>query len=277
VDLISNLPGSSFGSDAVISGTVSISLIGALGPGDIMEIVVTDDGAYYKLDGYAYVAPDQPIQPLFFADVGVPGWGARSVVFKGGSYETVVDFDPVIVAPINDYMTGTVEAFLPENGWYPVLPLSLQNIGDRSSLVTQFGQYDALGQEMRLYSALDLDLYYSLSTDQVPPTFRVVTAVHDVASNLVNLKVSVMDDSGIAQVVVVYTDGNGVWNSLDLGFDPITYKWQGVFAGRPDMQYLVQAVDNAGNTAAATNKGRYFMPIPGFNLNHAIFLPMLLR
>lgn len=279
VNVISGLPANTFGDETVISGTVSINLIGSLGAGDVMDPVVTTDGVYYELDGHAMVEADTPIQPLFYANVGVPGWSARSVVFKGGSYETVTNFDPVVAAPVNDYITTTVESEIAQTGWYPSLPLGLQTVDDNSNLVAQLGQFDPIGQQIRLYNALDFDLYYSLSTDQTPPTVTVATALYNSQSKQVNIKVGAVDDAGVARVLANYTDGNGEWHSIDLVFDPITYKWFGDFPGDLNTRYFIQAIDGAGNAAFITNKGLYLMPVPGIKQTETqfVFLPMIVR
>jgi len=280
VNLVSGLPGPNFGDDAVISGTISLNLIGALGPGDILELVSTEDGAYYNLDGHATTALGQPIQPLFFTDISVSQWPVRSVVFKGGSYETITDFDPVIAAPVNDYMTQTVESIIDREGWHPALPVGIKQTDVNDNLIVQLGQYDATTEHLRLYSALDFDLYYSLSTDQHPPTVTVVTALYNVKTNQISLKVGAVDETGVSRVVLNYTAGAGEWRSLELEFDANTYKWYGSFAGDLGSRYFVQAVDAVGNAEVVDNKGRYFAPVMATQASAAentVYLPMVMR
>lgn len=278
VDLVSGLPGGSFGNEAVLSGTVSLNLIGALGPSDIMEPVVTVDGVYYRLDGHTLAAPDQPIQPLFFADVSVPAWPVRSVVFKGGRYETLSNFDPVIASPLNDYMTETMESTLDGVGWHPALPLGLQYTGDKSNLVVQLGQYHPTAEEARLYSTLDFDLYYSLSADRRPPSITVVTALYNVNTSRIALKVGAIDDAGISRVLANYTAGTGEWHSIELAFDAMTYKWHGNFTGDLETRYFIQVVDGAGNVVLVDNKGRYFAPVAAIiSEQHSVYLPLVMR
>jgi len=278
VSLISGLPDNPFSDTAVISGPVSLNLIGALGPGDIMEPIVTADGIYYSLDGHALAAPGQPIQPLFFADVSVSGWSVRSVVFKGGSYETLTDFDPVIASPRNDYMTETMESALDGAGWYPRSPLGVQHTITESSLVVQLGQYDPLAEETRLYSTLDFDLYYSLSTDQRPPTVTVATALYNANTSQITLKVGAIDDAGVTRVLANYTIGTGEWHSIELVFDATTFKWRGSFTGDLETRYFIQAVDGSGNVALVNNKGRYLTPVADtMSEQHFVYLPLVLR
>jgi len=275
VEIASGLPEPGYG-EAILSGTIDLHLIGALGPGDIMSQVVTADGIYYQLDGHTHVVPEQPAQPLLYADVTVSDMPAWSVVFRGGAYESLEGFDPFVVSPVNDYLTQTAEIAFDEPGWFPPIPVGLQAQGNSANLVVQMGQYDPSSQQVRLYSAMQFDLYYSLSTDQTPPTVTVVSGLYNHASGLVNVKVGAIDVAGIRRVVATYTQGDGNWNSVELNFNPALYKWTGSFPGGDGVRYFVQVVDGAGNVAHVTNKGLYLtpakIPAPG-----AVYLPLVLK
>jgi hypothetical protein len=259
VDIGSSLPGA-FGDEAVVSGTVSVQLVGAFGPSDVMSREVTSDGIYYLLDGHIHAVPGQPAQPLLYADVTAANWPARSAVFRGGEYETLSNYDPVIVSPVNDYLTETAEAPFGELGWYPPVPVGLQNHRGESSLVGQMGQYDPSSQQARLYGAMELDLYYSLSTDREPPQFTVVDGLYDRATGRVNVKVGANDPAGVQRAVATYTSGDGSWDSVELSFDTSLHKWTGSLPGDTNLRYFVQVVDGAGNVAQEANKGLYFSP-----------------
>lgn len=282
VDITSSLPGA-FGDETVVSGTVDIQLTDALGPSDVMSRAVTADGVYYLLDGHAHAVSGQPVQPLLYADVTAAGWPARSVIFRGGEYETLTDFDPVVVSPVNDYLTQTTEAAFDDPGWYPGVPAGLQNQGGRTSLVAQMGQYhpaaghDPSAGQARLYSSMELDLYYSLSTDQTPPRFTVVDGLYDRATGQVNLKVGAIDWTGVQRAVATYTRGDGRWDSVELSFDRRLHKWTGSFPGDTDSRYLVQVMDGAGNVAQATNKGLYYAPAVAPTPAVSVYLPLVLR
>jgi len=276
VDVISNLP-NGFGDEAVISGTVRIQLVGALGPGDVMSRVVTTDGAYYLLDGHAHVAPGQPAQPLVYADVTATGWPARSVVFWGGEYETLDGFDPVVISPVNHYFTQTAEAAFEEPGWFPPVPVVLQSQGERTSLVAQMGQYDPATRQARLYGAVELDLYYSLSADQTPPQCTAVAGLYNRITGRVNVKVDATDPASVRRVVATYTQGDGHWDSVELSFNSSLDKWTGSFPGDTDLRYFVQVVDGAGNVAQVTRKGLYFVPAADPAPTVSVYLPAVLR
>jgi len=276
VDIISSPP-DALGDEDVVSGTVSIRLIGTLGPSEVMSRVVTADGVYYLLDGHTHAAPDQPAQPLLYADVTATGLSAHSVVFLEGDYETLSDFDPVIVSPVNDYLTQTVEAAFDEAGWYPPVPVRLQSQGQETTLVVQMGQYDSSSQQARLYSAMQLDLYYSLSTDQAPPQVTVVDGLYSRVTGQVNVKVDATDPAGIRRVLVTYTQGDGRWDSVEARFNAGMHKWMGSFPGDGNPRYFVQIVDGAGNVAQADNKGLYFAPAVDPTLSHTVYLPLVIR
>lgn len=276
VDIVSGLP-SVFGDKDVVSGTVSIQLIGALGPGDVMSQTVTGDGTYYSLDNHVHVVPSQPAQPLLYADVTASGWPARSVVFRQGNYETLSNFDPVIVSPVNDYLTQTAEAAFDELGWYPLLPVGLQNQGESTSLVVQMGQYNPPDQQTRLYDTMEFDLYYSLSTDQSPPQVTVVDGLYNYITDRVNVKVGASDPAGVQRAVATYTQGNGSWNSVELSYDAISHKWTGSFPADVSSRYFVQVVDGVGNVAYAINKGLYFTPAVDPYPTCSIYLPLVMR
>ena len=277
VDIVSGLP-DAFGDDAVVSGTVNINLVGALGPGDVMSRTVVGDGTYYSLDGHVHAVPGQPAQPLLYADVTASGWTARSVVFRGGDYETLSDFNPVVVSPVNDYMTQTTEAAFEVPGWYPPLPAGLQILGQETNLAVQMGQYSSSSQQARLYGTLQLDLYYSLSADQVSPQVTVVDGLYNHAMDRVNIKVGATDPAGVRRAVATYTQGNSSWDSVELSFDTSMHKWTGSFPGDATSRYFVQVVDGAGNVAQVTNKGLYFTPaIDTASIYYSVYLPLVTR
>ncbi len=281
VDLTANLPGS-FGNETVMSGTINIQLTGALGADQVMTKVDDNDGSYYTLDGHYHATTGQPVQPLFFIDITSGGQTARSVVFRGGSYEALSNFNPLILSPVNDYLTQTTEISLDaDNGWFPATPLGLQNQEDYSNLVVQMGQYNTGSQEARLYNDMQVDLYYSTSSDRNAPEITVVDGLYDQNTGEVEVKVGAIDDaSGIQTVIVVYNDpSNLMEKSLSLHFDTDMHKWVGSFPGTPTTDYWVQAIDGAGNKTEATNKGVHFTPgeKPAEGSFHTVYLPLVIK
>jgi parallel beta-helix repeat protein len=104
----------------------------------------------------------------------------------------------------------------------------------------------------RLYDELSFDLYYASPEDNdiEPPSIENVS--HNWTNNTITITVNAFDnESGIRRVLVTYTDINGTWE-----------KWQSKdckqvegnlctcsIATEEEIEYFVQAVDNAGNVA----------------------------
>ncbi len=280
IDVRANLPGPSFG-DETWKGSADIDLKGALGAGDLLSKTTTNDGVYYSLDGSTFVEPGKPVQPLFYTALQSGDVGARSALFLEGSYQTLSDFDPHVAAPENDFYQTTTETLqtADSRGWYPAVLASVQQRNGQSSLVTQFGQYDALSGEARLYDNVKTDVYFSTSADTAKPTVTVIDGLFNPAINIVTVKVGAVDESGIERVVATYTTGgtNGVWKSVDLQFSPSALKWIGTFPGGQAVRYFVQVVDKAGNIGTETNKGLYFVPPVGGSERNSVYLPVMKR
>lgn len=269
-------PAGSFG-DEVLTGTLDLQLTGN-SFSDVVSRTVTKDGVYYALGDSIQTAPGEPIQPLFYAAIPPAGGKTlRSVLFLGGEYEPEHGFDPVIVSPVNDYLTQTVEASFEQTlHWYPPLPLGWRIHEGESRFVTLLGQYNPTQQQARLYSRLSAALYYSASPDDIAPEISLVDGYYDPTDQMIHFKVGAVDASGIARVVVSYTDQNGLWQSFDLSFESGLYKWTGTLPAAQSIRYLVQAVDGAGNLTVSANKGLYFEPgvLPAGEQLH---LPLILK
>jgi hypothetical protein len=268
-DFVFNLSNGTFG-DTVITGTASIIIggdLGTLGPSDILTEVTPADGfgTYYALNNSTHADVGQPVQPLFFGNVtGNQGRTARSVLFKGGQYEVVNNFDPVIVSPLtSDFSTSPELTFTESLGWFPAVPVALQTRDGRSILSSQLGQYDPNNRQARLYKEVDVEMIYSLSTDVTQPEVLIVDGLYNPTSNRVEVKVGATDSSGIQKVVASYTQdtGNtGTWSSIELKYDSVRAKWGGNFKGGASTRFYVSVVDGAGNVTVVTNKGQYFVP-----------------
>jgi len=268
VGATSTQPAGSFGEVKV--GRFQAALAGSFGAFD----PVTDTagyfggGAFYALDNSVHIAAGEPVQPKFYANLTVtPAGTLRGVLFLGGVYTDVAGFDPVIAQPFNEYVTPTAEPAFEAPGWYPPAPFSVVNSGTPSqtvdTLVTVMGQFDSGTDTERLYSALSFDTYYSTDADTQAPEVTGILAVLNQAAGKGSVKVEATDGSGVARVVVAFTEGEGVWRSKDLAYDPATYKWRGEITATLNTLFFVQAVDAAGNVETAHNKGAYYrLPPP---------------
>jgi hypothetical protein len=74
-------------------------------------------------------------------------------------------------------------------------------------------------------------------------------------------------------VVVAYSLGDEVWESIDLTEGAGEGIWSGELAltKGDSVSYFVQAVDGAGNVARGDNKGFYFEPV-----TYDVYLPLVL-
>lgn len=69
------------------------------------------------------------------------------------------------------------------------------------------------------------------------------------------------DLADVVRVGITYTLGDGVWTTNDLdrvGADG--NDWVGTIPDSADIEWLVRALDRAGNLAVHDNKGGYFGP-----------------
>ena len=248
--------------------------------------VDTDLGSYFQTsDGYQALLYN-PLQPRLALDVGLPDDPdslAHGALFVGGDYTDFANFDPVITMPVTE--TKRYEPQFIYSGWQPPDMVRLNHFqtpsGIAQRLVLTLGQFlhgnvvtDANGTHVtgteRRYDHATYDVYYTTSDDFLEPTIAYVNAISTPdafgsaqdrpnAGQQMAFTVRASDASGLARVVVTYTDRTGTWQSFDLTYDPNTQAWQGVLTGlQTQIVFLVQAVDNAGNVALSAAKGALY-------------------
>ncbi len=280
-------PGS-LGPEDLITKTININFARILDPNDQignLDSFNTDSGSYLSLYDSITADADEPVQPLYFGNVSIANTSARAAVLVGGDYSTTQNFDPLVGTPVNEYVPRDKEAEAQldsSQGWYPPVPAGIRALDGRSNIVTQLGQYNADSDELRLYSNFEVEVYYSTSTDQTAPEITVVDALYD-SNARVNVKVGVIDTSGIKEVIVSYIQDSrqaaASIKSIKLSFDASTQKWRGSFPGNEDSVFFVQAVDNAGNVVTASNKGNYYRPAQSRTTasSNTLYLPIVAR
>ncbi|MBX3052421.1 MAG: pre-peptidase C-terminal domain-containing protein [Caldilineaceae bacterium] len=232
------------------------------------------DGQAFDLDNNASFSAGAPVQPRYYADVSAPAAGQlRGVLFLGGVYSDVVNFDPQIARAHNEYVSDTAEPDFAANGWFPAVPVALQNSASISNtgdtVVLSLGQFDPNAQTQRLFDQMALNTLYSFSVDQTPADIVFVDGVLDKAAGKGRVKVDAKDAGGVSRVVVAFTDsslaGPLTWYSRDLTFDSVADIWSGEITGTVKSRFFVQVVDVGGNVAVADNKGAYYVlsePLP---------------
>lgn len=276
VQIATDLSGS-LGSTGVISQIFNVALKSTLPPSQSMAQVTTQDGDYFSLDRHQYAVTGEPLQPLFFAKINISGLPARSLVWLSGKFESIFNFKPLIAAPINEYASPAPNQELQPANWYPAVPASLQLLAGKENLVSQFGQFNPGGQELRLFKDLQVEVYYSNSSDQTPPEVQSIGSRYNPLTRRVEIKVSANDAAGIQRVLITYTRGDGRWQSIDAAPGPTSQNWQAQLPAGGALRFLVQVVDRGGNVTTAANKGQYYTPDGLQFANYGFFLPLLKR
>jgi hypothetical protein len=232
-------------------------------------------GQYYDIDGEVQANSGRPIQPrtsTILKDVPSNHEIHGAIVWEA-NFETKPNFDPHITRPVTDVTLP--EPGFSYAGWYPNQFWSFNALGNETALVVIAGQYrsrtEHVGTE-RVFRSLNLQVFTSSGTDLTPPAIHQVEA--DGLEKTFTVIAQVSDeDSGVKQVWVTYENTTGHWTSVPLNYVAATNLWQGAVTSALDtFSYFVQAVDNAGNTAASSNKGVYFDAAPELVHLPVIFL-----
>ncbi|MEK8017371.1 MAG: PKD domain-containing protein, partial [Candidatus Parabeggiatoa sp.] len=225
-------------------------------------ITATTSGKkFYSLNGTMTSSSEgKPILPKLSYNVTQTQKALHGVVFRGGSYNTVN-----VTPPIQRFKTTTghitPERTFSAPGWYPsifftpnTVPLDVEA---KETLVATAGQYNpnlTTGQQ-RIFSNMDFDVFHHVNTnDWTKPTVYLME--NRLNANIATVTIATSDASGIKEVVLAYTDGNGTWNSTNLTGSDVT--WTGSFAANANTEFFIQAIDKAGNVAVNENEGKYF-------------------
>jgi len=248
---------------------------------------VTEEGRYYTY-GRPRAEHREPIQPRFRASLGLSVGGldlkAHGAMFTGGTYQDIEGFDPVIErAGVLGAPRIQEEPPFEAPNWYPAVPASfrrlevqpwaenvLEGVIDEASLTGYLGQYHSEEETERLYSRLAFDIYYSEERDDFEAP-HIVSLEGDDASR--EITVVVTDTVGVYRVVVTYTEDDGKWKSVDLAWEEETGAWRGPLPTPNAVEYIVQAVDEAGNVAVDDNDGQYYR-LAG---RRYLYLPLVVR
>jgi len=224
-------------------------------------IATTSGKKFYALNrAITSSSEGKPILPKLSYNVTQTQKALHGVVFRGGSYNTVN-----VTPPIQRFKTTTGH-ITPERtfnapGWYPsifftpnTVPLDIEA---KETLVATAGQYNpnlTTGQQ-RIFSNMDFDVFHHVNTnDWTKPTVYLME--NRLNANIATVTIATSDASGIKEVVLAYTDGNGTWNSTNLTGSDVT--WTGSFAANANTEFFIQAIDKAGNVAVNENEGKYF-------------------
>ncbi|MEX1195549.1 MAG: hypothetical protein WED85_10870, partial [Dehalococcoidia bacterium] len=224
-------------------------------------------GDYYTVDGKTQVTHNRPIQPRVEIDVTQPDTTAHGAIITDLTSTEIDDFDVAFARPVIDKSENEP---ITEPGEV-IFPTALQNIstytaldGERQRLVLLPGQYIDIEEgdgDQRLFTEMDATVLYSNDDDYTEPELHSSDSL--IAGSTASFSVVTDDDSPttVIRVLVLYrsTATPSDWQSVDLVREGLTDRWTGggAFAGT-DIEYIVQAVDHAGNVATSTNKGTLF-------------------
>ena len=239
------------GGPVVTSVTVTPTFSLARGPdGDFYYVY--DPGGVEAHSGY-------PIQPKLPPDLAVGfGVGYRGVALIDAAYEDVPDFDAAVGRADSQGLSDPTILYL-SGVWFPgrlVVFHPAEQPGEMAKPVLVMGQYLASARVQRLYHGMHLEVYGSGSDDREPPTVGDVHAIS--GGGAISVTAYITDTSGIYQAMATYTDQKGTWRSVPMHKANDTSVWEGVIPVGDRVQFVVQAVDGAGNVAWEDNGGLYY-------------------
>ncbi|MDX2342869.1 MAG: Ig-like domain-containing protein, partial [Acidimicrobiia bacterium] len=278
-------PGDSLGlefADVEIVGSLIERLV-ALTPLDGSS---TLEATYYEGPDGVVTNPAQPVIPLISENVSVDGMVLRGVGFRGGAFNDLTGTEanpllPLTGAPTTE-LRGVHTPFASER-FFPLRLATVNNLGELSEQgrgtilnvtpaqhrVEAIGDLNAI---LRLYSDVDLRLYYSSNTTDyggVIPALAAPPSITNVAATTngsdVDIEMFVVGDpaAGIQEVWITYThSGVSQWIPLDLTQDPSdSTRWFGTVAGGnslSDLEFIAQAVNGVGLVAIDDSFGDGF-------------------
>ncbi len=232
---------------------------------DIPVIITsTVKGNYYSIFEETEINMGQPIQPRTSVPISTTGNVAHGVVFEGGEYTTITEFDPVVTQVITDGTSIYGEPPIVTSGWLPSRWDAINSIRTKNgwyqNLVLIPAQYQSVSPTQgieRVFEVITYTAYYSSSADQLSPVVWTITAWKE--DGQIDFSVETTDFSGIERVVIAYNLNDGYWSSLDLVVDQDNQNnWTGSLLATDYVEFFVQAVDRAGNVTVDDNKGVYY-------------------
>lgn len=230
--------------------------------------VDTESGSYFTYNGDAQATAFRPIQPRMVLPIETNSDNlVHGVLLINGQYEEILDFDPVITRPTNEWEAQVSELQIGLPALWPATLASVNTLEASTTiqnLVVIPGQFRPTGSPdsenvtgvQRLYTDLGFELLRSTSTDFAAPIIHSIDL--RLSGDTVNVGVTASDSSGIARVVVLKFSGGTV--TAYEGTTSDGHCSVDVPATKDD-KLLIQVVDGAGNVATATGKGAYLNAI----------------
>jgi len=248
------------------------------------------DGGYYTaapsstgIGAGVQTTEYRPIEPLLSAPVTVSGYVAHGYVINHLSSSDHQGFTPTFSQPAvgsedsssPDIGDAAFPGTIPRVAGYSAFTSSGTKPGSTLNLIA--GQFFAdpshPGQgTQRLFGFIDGDVTYqpansALANDFAPPTIDSSQGL--ISGGAVNFQVDATPSSAtdpVQQVFVLYTDQAqpGQWTQVSLSSsDGLAWSGQGSApSGGDNVQYIVEAVDEAGNVAFSNDEGADFDNTP---------------
>jgi hypothetical protein len=271
---------------SLTTNTVTLTkTVDILDPGESLTVEAT----YLSGTNGVIANPAEPVLPLESRNVSVPGYTARGVGFRSGTYVDLSDVIPLTGAATTE-VRGVHTPFL-SDVYFPIKLWGLnyfdtlvsQGAGETylNAIPAQFlsGATDSTRGTLRKITDMDFRLYYSNEFDTYAggsvPALAAAPSITSISSAInngeVTFGINVLGNpsAGIQEVWITYTAESGhlygSWQSLDLvqnTFDSTL--WEGTLnlANTPpeDVRFMVQAVNGVGLVGMATNLGLAYIP-----------------
>ena len=273
-----------------LASPVAVNLTLGSGAGQLGLVTNGSNGEYYQVNGTASGAGTQatefrPIEPLYSAQVAEPGLVPHGALLTALSSEDLADPAPAYSLPA----AGSAASSPPDIG-EAAFPGALQRVASYGGFshtgTAQGADLDLVAGQFlpspstpgagteRLFTSISAQVYYVPSCPQnaiscsaspyaedfTPPTIDSVSAPLS-GSNL-GFDVQVTPSAApVQQVLVLYTDGAnpGTWAVATLSsLDGQHWTGSGTLPASGEVQYIVEALDAAGNVAVSNNEGTAF-------------------
>ena len=221
----------------------------------------------------------RPIEPLTSLDVTEPNTTAHGVLVTGLVSHDVTGFHAAFGRVADD--SSLIEPQLQGIVDFPASIQSLATIatpnGQRQRAILIAGHFASgaspgVGKQ-RLYDTLGGTVLYSASADFVRPTIRNVQVLQVGSTVGFEADVTDLDAAGAAgtvkEAIVLYLDGSGLWNRANLICASGHCTGGGPLTGS-NVDYMVEAVDAAGNVGVNANKAAATNVTPPAGSQHII-------
>ena len=262
----------------------------SLSPANALDADSTDGVSYYNSDPSGdpleLKVPFNPVQPLEVVDVSIVD-PARPTDLRLTAHGALIlqmqseylANDPVIVKPVTDGSELQTEPAVADVQ-FPASPAVIRTTeqpeGTRQSVALATGQFRGSSGAgvQRLDNEVDLAIQYAplAEDDFTAPVIRQVDST--ITGGQLVLDVDAVDSDGAngssaitrVYVLVAPDPGSGVvdWVGVDLERSGTSGRWIGSVSlpsGVDTVEFIVQAVDAAGNVGYQTNKGANFSDI----------------